>query len=64
MSYTWDAMGLESVVTLTLTPTSTGTLLRVEQTGFRPDQQAFYQGAKAGWPRFFAALDQVLGRID
>jgi len=64
LSYTWDAMGLESVVTWTLTSTSTGTLLRVEQTGFRPDQQAFYQGAKAGWPRFFAALDQVLGRID
>ena len=35
LSYTWGALGLESVVTLTLTPTSTGTHLRMEQSGFR-----------------------------
>ena len=56
--------GLESVVTWTLTPTSTGTHLRMEQSGFRPDQQQAYQGAKGGWQRFFAALEQVLARID
>ena len=39
---------LESVVTWTLTPTSTGTHLRMEQSGFRPDQQQAYQGARAG----------------
>src|SRR5215471_591264 len=39
LSYTWDAMGLESVVTWTLTPTDGGgTHLRMEQAGFRPDQ--------------------------
>jgi len=64
LSYKWDAMGLESVVTWTLTPSSTGTHLRMEQSGFRPDQQPYYQGAKAGWPRFFAGLEQVLARID
>jgi uncharacterized protein YndB with AHSA1/START domain len=64
LSYTWGAYGLGSVVTWTLTPTSTGTRLRMEQSGFRPDQQQAYQGAKAGWPRFFAALEQVLARID
>jgi len=64
LSYTWAAYGLESVVTWTLTPTSTGTLLRMEQAGFRPDQQQAYQGAKGGWPRFFAALEQVLARTD
>ena len=48
LSYTWAAYGLESVVTWTLTPTSTGTLLRMEQAGFRPDQQQAYQGAKYG----------------
>ena len=31
--------GVESVVTWTLTATSTGTHLRMEQSGFRPDQQ-------------------------
>jgi uncharacterized protein YndB with AHSA1/START domain len=64
LSYTWAAYGLESVVTWTLTPTNTGTRLRMEQSGFRPDQQQAYQGAKHGWPQFFANLEQVLGRTD
>jgi uncharacterized protein YndB with AHSA1/START domain len=64
LSYTWAAFGLESVVTWTLTPTSTGTSVRMEQSGFRPDQQQAYQGAQGGWQRFFTALDQVLARID
>jgi uncharacterized protein YndB with AHSA1/START domain len=64
LSYTWAAFGLESVVTWTLTPTSTGTHLRVEQSGFLADQQKAYQGAKYGWQRFFAALEQVLARTD
>ena len=64
LSYTWAAHGLESVVTWTLTPSSTGTHLRMEQTGFRPDQQQAYQGAKYGWPKFFAALEQALARAD
>jgi len=64
LSYTWAAYGLESVVTWTLTPTSTGTHLRMEQSGFRPDQHQAYQGAKYGWQKFFANLEQVLARID
>jgi uncharacterized protein YndB with AHSA1/START domain len=64
LSYTWGSLGLESVVTWTLTATSTGTHLRMEQLGFQPDQQQAYQGAKFGWPRFFAKLEQVLARID
>ena len=64
LSYTWGAYGLESVVTWTLTPTSTGTHLRMEQSGFRPDQPQFYQGAKSGWQQFFATLEQVLARIE
>ena len=64
LSYTWDALGLKSIVTWTLTPTSAGTLLRMEQSGFRQDQQLAYQGAKHGWQRFFATLEQVLARID
>src|SRR5690242_1568720 len=64
LSYTWAAFGLESVVTWTLTPTSTGTHLRMEHSGFRQDQQQAYQGAKGGWQQFFAALEQVLARLD
>jgi uncharacterized protein YndB with AHSA1/START domain len=64
LAYTWGAYGLESVVTWTLTPTSTGTRLRMEQAGFRADQQQAYQGAMAGWPQFLAGLEQLLARID
>ena len=64
LSYTWAAYGLESVVTWTLTPTGKGTHLRMEQSGFRADQQQAYQGAKFGWQRFFAALEQVVARSD
>jgi uncharacterized protein YndB with AHSA1/START domain len=64
LSYTWAAYDLKSVVTWTLTQTSAGTHLRMEQSGFRPDQRQAYQGAKGGWPRFFAALEQVLARPD
>jgi uncharacterized protein YndB with AHSA1/START domain len=70
LSYTWNATqvdavnDLKSVVTWTLTPTSTGTHLRMEQSGFRSDQPRYYGGAKAGWPQLFANLEQVLARID
>src|SRR3546814_1992986 len=42
LAYSWDGKGLESTVTWTLTPTGTGTHLRMEQTGFRPDQKRAY----------------------
>ena len=64
LSYTWAALGLESVVTWTLTPTGAGTHLRMEQSGFRPDQEQAYQGAKYGWQRFLAGLEQVVARPD
>jgi uncharacterized protein YndB with AHSA1/START domain len=64
LSYTWDTKDLESVVTWTLTRTSTGTHLRMEQTGFRPDQQPYFRGATVGWQRFLTALEQVLARTD
>lgn len=63
LSYTWEAMGLKSVVTWTLTPTSSGTHLHMEQSGFRPDQQQAYQGAKYGWQQFFTNLDQVVAKL-
>ena len=62
LSYTWAAFDLESVVTWTLTPTGSGSCLRMEQSGFRPEQRQAYQGAKGGWRHFFANLEQVLAR--
>jgi uncharacterized protein YndB with AHSA1/START domain len=64
LSYSWDTKDLASVVTWTLTPTGSGTRLRMEQTGFRSDQEPYFRGAKVGWPRFLAALEQVLARMD
>jgi uncharacterized protein YndB with AHSA1/START domain len=64
LSYTWAAMGLESVVVWTLTPKGTGTQLRMEQSGFRKDQQQAYQGARYGWQKFFANLEQTLAGSD
>ena len=66
LSYTWDfahddaAYNLKSVVTFTLTPTGAGTRLRMEQSGFRPDQKQAFGGARVGWQQFFANLEQVL----
>lgn len=64
LSYTWGDDDLRSVVTWTLTPTQTGTRLRMEQSGFQLDQPRYYGGAKAGWPQFFAKLEKVLARLD
>ena len=64
LSYSWAAMGLESVVTWTLTPSGKGTLLRMEQAGFRPDQEQAFQGASYGWQRFLAKLEEVLAHAD
>lgn len=63
LTYSWDTKDLKSVVRWTLTPTQTGTRLRMEQEGFRPDQQPYYRGAQAGWPRFFTNLEEVLARM-
>ncbi len=66
LSYSWDfnhedpAYGLKSVVTFTLEPTESGTHLRMEQAGFRPDQKQAFGGAHAGWKQFLENLNQLL----
>lgn len=68
LSYSWNfkhedaAYNLQSVVTFTLTPTPTGTHLRMEQSGFRTDQKQATGGAKVGWQQFFAKLEELLSR--
>jgi len=64
LAYSWNAMGLESTVTFTLTKTSTGTRLRMDQAGFRPDQEQAFRGAQYGWQKFFANLEQLLAKDD
>jgi uncharacterized protein YndB with AHSA1/START domain len=64
LSYSWGTLGMESVVTWTLTPTESGTHLRMEQSGFRPDQEANYKGATYGWRKFIGNLEGVMERMD
>lgn len=64
LSYSWGDHDLKSIVTWTLTPTASGVRLRMEQTGFRPDQPRYFHGARAGWPQFLAALERVLAQTD
>jgi uncharacterized protein YndB with AHSA1/START domain len=65
LSYAWNASGdeaaggLRTLVTWTLTPANGGTHVRMEQSGFRPEDEANYQGAGYGWQRFFAGLERV-----
>ncbi|MGA8273423.1 MAG: SRPBCC domain-containing protein [Candidatus Sulfotelmatobacter sp.] len=63
LSYTWGTLGLGSVVTWTLVATERGTLLRMEQSGFGPDQDANYKGAKYGWNKFIGNLDRVVAGL-
>ena len=70
LSYSWSASGeeaaggLKTVVTWTLTPVKGGTLVRMEQSGFRPDEEANYQGACYGWQRYFGGLERVVAGLD
>jgi uncharacterized protein YndB with AHSA1/START domain len=68
LAYSWSssgdeaANGVRTVVTWTLAPTPAGVRLRMEQSGFRPDQGRAQGGASIGWRQFFARLDDVLAR--
>lgn len=64
LAYTWAGLGLDSVVTWTLTPVAGGTRLTMVQTGFLPEQKLAYHGARAGWPRFLDRLETVLAELD
>jgi uncharacterized protein YndB with AHSA1/START domain len=63
LSYGWTSMGLETIVTWTLTPTGSGTHLRMEQSGFRSEEGANYKGAKYGWTNFIGKLEHVVGGL-
>ena len=62
LAYRWAALGLDSVVTWTLTPTASGTHLRMEQAGFGPEQGQAYGGAKLGWNHMLDTLSALLAQ--
>jgi uncharacterized protein YndB with AHSA1/START domain len=67
LRYSWGSLGLDTVVTWTLAPTSKGgTLLRLEQSGFPTGktQLPYFEGAKMGWQNVARQrLPNVLGDI-
>jgi uncharacterized protein YndB with AHSA1/START domain len=64
LAYSWGSLGMESVVTWTLTPTGGGTHLRMEQSGFPSQEGPNYKGAKYGWRKFIDNLERVVGEED
>jgi uncharacterized protein YndB with AHSA1/START domain len=69
LSYTWlvgdpeSGFFIDTVVTFTLTPTASGTRLSLVQSGFRPDQQQAFGGARYGWRMMGGRLVALLARI-
>jgi uncharacterized protein YndB with AHSA1/START domain len=63
LSYTWAAIGLDTVVTFTLTPTASGTRLALVQSGFEPEQKQAFGGARYGWNLMGGKLVDLLAKI-
>jgi uncharacterized protein YndB with AHSA1/START domain len=69
LSYTWNASGAEAatglrtVVKWTLESFDGGVLVRMEQSGFREQDQRNFMGAKYGWERNLGQLEAVVARL-
>jgi uncharacterized protein YndB with AHSA1/START domain len=63
ISYTWGAIGLDTVVTFTLTPTPSGTHLLLVQSGFKPEQKQAFGGARYGWNMMGTRLIEHLAKL-
>lgn len=67
--YSWNASGeeaeggLKTIVTWTLTPEGGGTRVRMEQAGFRPEDEAGFQAMGGGWPRIVERLGEAAGTL-
>lgn len=64
LSYTWVVGDIDTVVTFTLTPTTTGTRLSLLQSGFKPDQKQNIAGARYGWKMMGDKLVNLLAEIE
>lgn len=66
LAYRWgdgteSESGLTTLVTWTLTPRDGGTLVRLEQSGFRTPDERAHKRMGAGWPHVLERLEQVAG---
>jgi uncharacterized protein YndB with AHSA1/START domain len=60
--YDWGTGDLATVLTLTLTPTPSGTKLSIVQSGFKPEQKRNAGGARYGWKMMGGKLIDLLAR--
>lgn len=69
LSYTWNASGdeaatgLRTVVKWTLAQLDDAVLVRMEQSGFREQDQRNFMGAKYGWERNLGELERVVAGL-
>ena len=69
LSYTWNASGeeaangLKTVVKWTLSQVDGAVLVRMEQSGFREQDQRNFMGAKYGWERNLGELERVVAGL-
>ena len=69
LSYTWNASGneaatgLRTVVKFTLSELDGAVLVRMEQSGFREQDQRNFMGAKYGWERNLGELERVVAAL-
>ena len=64
ISWAWVVGDIDTVVTFTLTPTASGTLLSLVQSGFKPAQKQNFGGARYGWTMMGKKLVDVLARSE
>lgn len=62
LSYTWVVGDIDTMVTLELTPTASGTRLSLVQSGFKSHQKRNFGGARYGWRMMGGKLVDVLAR--
>jgi uncharacterized protein YndB with AHSA1/START domain len=66
--YSWNASGeqaqngLKTVVTWTLTPLENGTMVRMEQAGFRAEDEGGYHAMGGGWPGMLEKMEEIAGQ--
>lgn len=69
LSYRWNASGeqaqdgLKTIVTWTLIPVADGTAVRMEQSGFRPEDEGGFRAMGGGWPAMLAKLEAVAAEL-
>jgi uncharacterized protein YndB with AHSA1/START domain len=60
LSWKWIAGDIDTVVTFMLTPTASGTHLRILHSGFKPAQKKNFGGARYGWKMMGEKLINLL----